>query len=88
MSIQPSIAKDWHILNNGLTYRFILRDDVYYHNSPCFGQDSTRLVIASDFLYTISRLGDENILSPGTWVLDYLDTNNIYAINNLALKKM
>ena len=86
LSIQPSIAKDWHVLNNGLTYRFILRDDVYYHNSPCFGQDSTRLVIASDFLYTISRLGDENILSPGTWVLDYLDTDNIYAINDTILE--
>jgi len=84
--IQPSIAKDWNIFNNGLTYQFILRDDVYYHDSPCFGQDSTRLVIASDFLYTISRLEDKNILSPGTWVLDYLDTNNIYAINDTTLE--
>ena len=86
LSIQPSIAKDWSVFNNGHTYHFILRDDVYYHNSPCFGADSTRAVVASDFLYTIYRLQDENILSPGTWVLDYLDTNNIYAINDTILE--
>jgi len=86
LSVQPSIAKDWDVFNNGRTYRFILRDDVYYHNSPCFGQDSTRVVVASDFLYTISRLEDKNILSPGTWVLDYLDTDSIYAINDTILE--
>tara|TARA_B100001250_G_C19809998_1_gene795294 strand:- start:2264 stop:3823 length:1560 start_codon:yes stop_codon:yes gene_type:complete len=83
---QPSIAKKWFVSENGLKYTFILNNDIYYHSSPCFGDDSTRLLNASDFIYSISRLDDNNIISPGSWVLDYIDLNNTYAINDTTLE--
>ena len=83
---QPSIAKKWFVSDNGLKYTFVLHNSIYYHNSPCFGQDSTRLLNASDFIYSISRLNDVNILSPGAWVLDYIDLKNTRAINDTILE--
>lgn len=85
LNIIPGIAKKWNYSDNNLIYNFIIRNDVYYHKSPCFGKDSTRLLIASDFIYSIKRLVDPNILSPGAWVMDYIDINNTYAVNDTSL---
>jgi ABC-type transport system substrate-binding protein len=86
MNIQPSIATKWTISPDGLKYTFVIRDDVYYHNSKCFGEDSTRLLVASDFITSISRINNKENLSPGSWVMDYLDIDNIYAINDTLLE--
>lgn len=69
LNIQPDIAHDWEIIDSTLTYRFFLREDVYFHKSPLFGHDSTRTVVASDFVYSFDRLTDPEIASPGSWVL-------------------
>ena len=81
--VQPSLSKQWVISDDGLEYTFIIRDDVYFHHSPCFGSDSTRKLVASDFVYSVSRLSDSNILSPGAWVMDYIE--NTYSINDTTL---
>ena len=86
MNIRPSIATKWIISPDGLKYTFVIRDDVYYHNSKCFGKDSTRLLVASDFIKSISRINNKENLSPGSWVMDYLDIDNIYAINDTLLE--
>ena len=83
---QPSIAKEWFVSKDGFKYTFILNGDIYYHNSPCFGRDSTRLLKASDFLYTLSRLDDPHIISPGSWLLDYIDLNKTSALNDTVLE--
>ena len=70
LEIKPSIAESWEILDSGRTYRFYLRDDVYFHKHPCFGSDSTRKVVAEDFIYSFNRLVDKKVLSPGKWVMD------------------
>ncbi len=69
LHIQPDIAKNWLISEDGKTYRFILRDDVYFHKHKLFGKDSTRTVKASDFEYSLKRLKDEKVASPGGWIL-------------------
>ena len=46
LSIQPEIASSWTISQDGLTYEFSLRKDVFFHSSPLFGQKSTRSVVA------------------------------------------
>ncbi|NAS30287.1 ABC transporter substrate-binding protein [Flavobacteriaceae bacterium R38] len=66
---RPEIAKKWEISEDALTYTFSLRDDVYYHKSPLFGKDSTRTVVAEDFVYSFNRLKDPKVASPGSWVL-------------------
>jgi ABC-type transport system substrate-binding protein len=69
LKIQPSIAKSWTISEDALTYTFSLRDDVYFHKHERFGKDSTRTVKATDFEYSLNRLIDKKVASPGGWVL-------------------
>lgn len=69
LKIQPCIAKNWTISEDALTYTFSLRNDVYFHKHKLFGKDSTRTVKASDFEYSLNRLIDKKVASPGGWVL-------------------
>ncbi|MBP5541189.1 MAG: ABC transporter substrate-binding protein [Bacteroidales bacterium] len=70
---QPCIAKGWTISPDGLTYTFTLRDDVYFHKNELF-TDSTRRVVAGDFVYSLRRLIDPSVASPGRWVMGEVDT--------------
>jgi peptide/nickel transport system substrate-binding protein len=73
LNVQSSIAKRWTISEDALTYNFSLRNDVFYHKHSLFGKDSTRTVIASDFEYSLNRLLDKQVASPGSWVLAKVD---------------
>lgn len=73
LNIKPDIAKSWTISTDGRTYTFNLRGDIYFHNSGIFGRDSTRTVKASDFEYSLNRLLDEKIASPGRWILQNVE---------------
>ena len=42
MNVVPAIAKSWNISDDGMTYTFVLRDDVYFHEDECF-EKTTRL---------------------------------------------
>ncbi|GAA3654088.1 ABC transporter substrate-binding protein [Flavivirga jejuensis] len=84
LNIIPSIAKNWIISEDGLTYSFSLRDDVYFHKHELFGKDSTRVVVAEDFKYSFNRLRDEKIAAPGNWVLKKVD--NFEAVNDTLFK--
>jgi len=74
LHIKPDIAKSWNIKNEGKTYEFTLRNDVYFHKHNLFGKDSTRTVTAQDFEYSLNRLLDKNTASPGGWVLQHVDS--------------
>ncbi len=73
LQIKPDIAKSWTVSKNGLQIDFNLRKDVYFHPSPFFGADSTRTVVAQDFVYSFDRLSDPQTASPGAWVLHQVD---------------
>ena len=71
----PDIAKKWTISEDTKTYTFTLRSDVLFHKHEKFNTpDSTRNVIASDFVYSFNRLKDAAVASPGSWVLSNVDT--------------
>ena len=36
MNVVPAIAKSWNISEDGMTYTFVLRDDVCFHEDECF----------------------------------------------------
>jgi peptide/nickel transport system substrate-binding protein len=74
LEIVPSIATHWEISENAKVYTFYLRKDVYYHPHHLFGKNQTRTVIASDFVYSFNRLKDPRIASPGSWVLNSVDS--------------
>ncbi|GAA4817454.1 ABC transporter substrate-binding protein [Litoribaculum gwangyangense] len=84
LNIIPSIAKNWTISEDGINYTFSLRNDVYFHNHELFGKDSTRLVTAKDFEYSLNRLRDETLAAPGSWVLNKVD--NFRALNDSSFQ--
>ena len=84
LNVTPDLAKDWSISSDGLNYKFNLRDDVYFHKSTAFGDDQTRKVVAADFVYSLNRLRDPKVASPGGWILQNVD--KIEAIKNHELK--
>lgn len=80
LNVIPCISKSWNISEDALTYTFTLRNDVYFHKDVLFGKDSTRLVNAQDFEYSLNRLLDKQLASPGSWVLSKV--NKYEAIND------
>ena len=80
LNVQPSIAKHWTISEDALTYNFTLRKDVQFHKHLLFGKDSTRTVSAHDFEYSLNRLIDTKVASPGSWTLNKVE--NFKAIND------
>lgn len=69
LNIQPDIAKSWTISEDALSYTFNLRNDVYFHKHDLFGKDATRLLTAKDVKYSLERLIDDKVASPGRWVM-------------------
>ncbi len=74
LQVQADIAKYWTISDDGLRYNFVLRNDVYFHNHPNFGKTETRQVVAKDFEYSLNRLIDPKIASPGAWILQKVES--------------
>ncbi len=87
LRIIPCIASSWEISDSGKTYTFHLRSDVFFHSNSSFSTpDSTRRVIASDFVFSLQRLTDPQLTSPGAWVMKNVlnDGNgNLTGINAL-----
>lgn len=73
LNIIPCIAKSWEISEEGRCYRFLLRDDVYFHNHPVFEKGKGRKVVAEDFVYSLNRISDPSVASPGAWIFKILD---------------
>lgn len=70
LHIQPCIAKEWQIDSSGKVYRFILRNDVYFHDHPAFPGGTGRRVNARDFVFSFNRIVDPALASPGAWVFN------------------
>jgi len=81
---EGDVAKTWSISEDGLTYTFELRRDVFFHKHSIFGNDSTRQVIAQDVEYSLKRLTDPKVASPGSWVMS--DVDRIEAINDSIIE--
>ncbi len=73
LNVKSDVAKSWKISDDGKTYEFVLRNDVYFHKHINFGQDSTRVVVASDFEYSFKRVISEQLASPGAWIFQYVE---------------
>jgi ABC-type transport system substrate-binding protein len=73
LRVQPGIAQRYVVDSTGTHYTFYLRPDVYFHKDACFGPDSSRQVLADDFVYSFNRLQDPQLASPGKWTLDAVE---------------
>jgi oligopeptide transport system substrate-binding protein len=88
LQVVPSIAKRWEVSPDGLTYRFFLRDSVFFHPSPLFDQPEGRKVTAADFVWSFNRILDPEVASPGQWIFDRVDRTGgtgFYAENDSIL---
>jgi len=66
----PCIAKQWEISRDGREYSFLLRNDVYFHQTDKF---TSRKVVAEDFVYSFSRILDPEVASPGSWIFSKVE---------------
>ena len=82
LNIQPAIAKEWTISEDGLVYTFKLRSDVKFHEDECIGEG--RVLHAGDVAYSLQRLLDEDLNSPGSWLFsDKVESKaSFYAVND------
>lgn len=66
MEVVPRVAHSWEISEDGLTYTFHLRDDVFFHEDP--SMPKPRRVTAADVCYSFQRVVDKTTNSPGAWI--------------------
>lgn len=69
LNVLPCLAKSWTISDDGKTYTFNLRTDVYFHKSSLF-KDSIRKMNAGDVVFSLSRIADPKTASPGAWIFN------------------
>ncbi len=70
LNIKPSLAESWDISDDKKTYRFHLRNDVFFHNNGAFPGGRGRRLIASDIVYSLSRILDKKTASSGAWIFN------------------
>lgn len=74
--ITPDLAKSWEINDDGLTYIFDLRDDVYWHDGEKF--------TAADVKFTIESAKDKTLNSPA--IANYEMVKDVEIINDYKVK--
>jgi ABC-type transport system substrate-binding protein len=70
LHIVPSLAKSWDISVDRKTYTFHLRTDVFFHNDPAFRDQQGRKMVANDVMYSLGRIIDKQVASPGSWIFN------------------
>lgn len=66
----PSLAKSWTISDDGLTYTFYLRRDVYFQDNELFNEGKGRRMVAADVAYSFNRIIDPAVASYGSWIFN------------------
>ncbi|KIC90149.1 ABC transporter substrate-binding protein [Flavihumibacter sp. ZG627] len=70
LKIKPSVASHWEISEDGLTYTFYLRTDVFFHDNDCFPKSKGRKLVAEDVVYSLKRIMDPVTSSSGAWIFN------------------
>ncbi len=70
LKIKPSVASHWEISEDGLTYTFYLRTDVFFHDNDCFPNSKGRKLVAMDVVYSLNRIMDPVTSSSGAWIFN------------------
>lgn len=70
LHIVPSLASSWEIDETRTVYTFHLRTDVFFHDHPVFPGGKGRKMKAGDVVYSLSRIIDKKVASPGAWIFN------------------
>ncbi|MEZ6123027.1 MAG: ABC transporter substrate-binding protein [Planctomycetaceae bacterium] len=68
--VEPLLLAEMPTTSDGLTYRFRLKPDVFFHDDPCFPDGKGRQVVSSDVFYSWKRIADKNTSSKAWWLLE------------------
>lgn len=69
LAIEPALAKNWDVNEDGTLYTFHLRTDVYFHDDPAFEDGKGRRLTAQDIKYCFDRLCYHNPAdNQGFWI--------------------
>lgn len=88
LHLQPCLAKSWTIDDEGKKYQFILNTRICFQDDPCFEGGKGRSINASDVVYSLNRIIDEKVASPGSWIFsDRIDSVQPFvAINDSTVE--
>lgn len=84
LNVKPDVAQSWEVSEDGLQYTFKLKPDINFHQHSVFGADSTRSILAKDVVYSLNRLTDPEVASPGSWVMQ--NVKEVKVIDSLSLQ--
>lgn len=69
--VEPLLAESMpEVSEDGLTYTFKIREDVFFQDDPCFPDGKGRQLVAEDFVYAIKRVADAKLASSGYWAFN------------------
>lgn len=88
LQIKPSLAKSWEYSADKKSITFYLRDDVFFHHDPCFPGAVGRKLNARDVVYSLGRIINPQVASPGAWIFNNkVDSLNPFiAINDTVFQ--
>jgi oligopeptide transport system substrate-binding protein len=67
--LEPLLLTEMPTTEDDLTWKFTLRDDVYFHDSTCFPGGKGRKLVSSDVFYSWKRMSDSTIGSKCWWLM-------------------
>ncbi len=70
LHLAPCLATRWQVSEDGLTYTFYLRNDVYFHDNELFPGGKGRKLTAGDVVYSFNRIIDPAVASYGAWIFN------------------
>lgn len=70
LQIVASLATRWSVSPDRLTYTFFLRNDVFFHDDEAFKYNVGKKLTAKDVEFSLSRIIDKNLASPGAWIFN------------------
>ncbi len=79
LNVVPDLASNWSVSDDGLQYTFTLKDSIFFQKNKAFKNDlnshefNRARVTASDFKYSLERLKNPDLASPGAWTMNLVD---------------
>lgn len=61
LEVEPSLASAWTVSEDGLEYRFTLKEGVYFHDNECFEGGKGRLLTSEDVIYSFEHVYSNDI---------------------------
>jgi ABC-type transport system substrate-binding protein len=77
LKIKPQIASDWKISDDGLTYEFEIRKDVYFHSHKTFSSKEDRKLGPNDVKHTIELACTKNDKGEAPHAYSFLYKDNL-----------